>query len=124
MNQADYHFLSDAPLRAFNARIAECCPDHMATATKAEQRWNCNRMCRTRDHGHLPGITARDCRIGGGRTVDGRHSHDDISAETGQSVVSVDYRLSPGPGCRRELRPPHRHPIRPRKWPLALRRRP
>lgn len=114
----DYSQLIDAPTWDFIRRTEASYPPDTATMTIAEQRAIYDRMCRVFFRGYPPGVTARDevlagvpCRIypgdpprvvylhGGGYVVGGLDSHDDvcaeIRAETGLTVVAVDYRLSP-----------------------------
>lgn len=118
MTQPDYTRLIDAPTWAFIRATEAAYPPDTATLSIADQRAIYDRMCRTFFRGYPPGVTATDeviagvpCRRypgagpvviyahGGGYVVGGLHSHDDvcaeIRAETGLTVISVDYRLSP-----------------------------
>jgi acetyl esterase len=114
----DYQSLIDAQTWAFIKQTDACYPPDTATLTIGEQRSIYDRMCRAFHQGYPSGVQVVDrqiggvaCRVysgarptvvylhGGGFVVGGLHSHDDvcaeISARTGQEVVSVDYRLSP-----------------------------
>lgn len=118
MDSPDYRQIIDAPTWDFIRRTDAAYPPDTATLSIADQRAIYDRMCREFHRGYPPGVTAEDrpfggvpCRHypgtggtvvyfhGGGFVVGGLHSHDDvcaeIRAETGLSVVSVDYRLSP-----------------------------
>lgn len=118
MDSPDYSTLIDAPTWDFIRRTEAAYPPDTATLSIADQRAIYDAMCRAFHRGYPPGITAEDrpfggvpCRLypgqggtvvyfhGGGFVVGGLHSHDDvcaeIRAETGLTVVSVDYRLCP-----------------------------
>lgn len=120
MSQPDYATLIDAPTWAFIRETEGWYPPETATFSIDEQRAIYNRMCRAFHNGYPDGIAASDLRIadvpvrrydcaapigiivyfhGGGFVVGGLDSHDDVCAEicanTGCTVVSVDYRLSP-----------------------------
>ena len=118
MTAPDYQSLIDAPTWAFIRGTDAFYPPETATFPIARQREIYDTMCRQFHRGYPPGISAEDrsvagvpCRIypgrapvviylhGGGFVVGGLHSHDDvcaeIRAETGLTVVAVDYRLSP-----------------------------
>lgn len=118
METPDYTRLIDAPTRAFIRRSEDAYPPDTASLSIADQRAIYDALCREFHRGYPPGITAEDrpfggvpCRLypgaggtvvyfhGGGFVVGGLHSHDDICAEicaeTGLTVVSVDYRLCP-----------------------------
>lgn len=115
---ADYSTLIDDATWDFIRATEAAYPADTATLTIAEQRAIYDGMCRKFFQGYPFGITAQDepiagvaCRVypgqppvviylhGGGFVVGGLESHDDvcaeIRAETGLTVVSVDYRLSP-----------------------------
>jgi acetyl esterase len=118
MESPDYSQIIDAPTWEFIRRTDAAYPPDTATLSIADQRAIYDRMCRAFHRGYPPGITAEDrpfggvpCRLypgtggtvvyfhGGGFVVGGLHSHDDvcaeIRAETGLTVVAVDYRLCP-----------------------------
>jgi acetyl esterase len=124
MPEPDYQSLIDAPTWAFIRATDAAYPPDTARLTIADQRRIYDEMCRAFARPYPDGVTASDqavadvpCRIypgggpatviylhGGGFVVGGLHSHDDVCAElraeTGLTVISVDYRLSPE----------HRHP--------------
>ncbi|MBA3448294.1 MAG: alpha/beta hydrolase [Pseudaminobacter sp.] len=122
----DYEKLIDAETWAFIERTNSYYPPDTVDYTIDQQREIYDRMCREFHAGHPDGVTAEDSTIpspthaipiriyrtteadmsamvlyvhGGGFTVGGLESHDDVCAElcarTGYEVVSVDYRLAP-----------------------------
>lgn len=118
MSAPDYRTLIDAPMWEFIRRTYDFYPEDTASRSIVEQRAIYDGMCRAFHAGYPAGVTARDeaiagvpCRRyrgagpvviylhGGGYSLGGLHSHDDLCAEicgrTGFEVVSVDYRLAP-----------------------------
>jgi acetyl esterase len=118
MTAPDYQSLIDAPMWEFIRRTNAFYPEDTATRGIDDQRAIYDEMCAAFHAGYPPGVTARDetiagvpCRRylgaaptviylhGGGYSLGGLHSHDDVCAEicgrTGLQVISVDYRLAP-----------------------------
>jgi acetyl esterase len=118
MNAPDYSSLLDAPMWEFIRRTNSFYPADTASRSVDDQRAIYDAMCRAFHAGYPPGVTTRDehiagvpCRRylgagstviylhGGGYSLGGLHSHDDVCAElcsrTGLQVISVDYRLAP-----------------------------
>jgi acetyl esterase len=122
MSTPDYLNLLDAPMWDFIRQSYACYPEDTARRSIGEQRAIYDGMCRAFHVGYPPGVMAQDetlgavrCRRyhgaqpgagpkviylhGGGYSLGGLNSHDDICAEicgrTGFQVISVDYRLAP-----------------------------
>jgi acetyl esterase len=118
MTSPDYLSLIDAPMWEFIRRTYAFYPEDTASRSANDQRAIYDAMCRAFHAGYPPGVTARDediggvpCRLypgagptviylhGGGYSLGGLHSHDDVCAEicsrTGLPVISVGYRLAP-----------------------------
>lgn len=118
MTSPDYQRLLDPAMWEFIHRTNTFYPEDTASRSIDDQRAIYDAMCRAFHAGYPPGITAQDdliagvpCRHypgagptviylhGGGYSLGGLDSHDDICAEicdrTGLPVISVDYRLAP-----------------------------
>lgn len=117
----DYSWLPPE-IRAFVDRTLDAYPADAVNFTVAEQRAFYDRLCKSFDRPHPPGLTATDERIagipcrrytpsaplggvtgvyfhGGGFIVGGLDSHDSIVAELAEAaqltMIAVDYRLVP-----------------------------